>query len=690
MIKITILSVLTSVSVSVPLFAQTTPQPTPAAAFADEVTVNGRSDSGLGSTASASEGVIGHADLEARPLLRSADIMEAVPGIVMTQHSTGGHAPIILLRGYNLDHGTDFATFVEGVPINLPSHAHAQGYSDLNFLITELIDRIDFQKGPYAAHVGDFGTAGSANVALPSTVAHPFASVEVGPHHFYRGVGAGGTSRWLYAGELSHYDGPSVVPDNFNRAKGVLRYTDSDSDNDRGAVENRSFAIFSYGARWTASDGYPARALARGYISRFGTLDPSDGGSTQRHLAVGSWNRASDTTFTQVRAYAQYYDFDLFSNLTFNTRDPLLGDQIEQAERRFSSGVTASQKRVYAWGGGRAIDVTGGVDLRNDLSRDRLFDTHERARTRGVFDNDINETSLSPYLEARVRWTPWLSTMTAVRGELFHVQVDSDHPENSGHRNAGLVSPKVGVVFGPFAMTELYVNGGYGFHSNHANGMVQRIDPSTPLVRTRGGEIGIRSLIVPNLQSSMSLWIIDSDSELVYVPEAGFTEPNRPGRRFGVEWNNFYRPRRWLAFDMDAAWSSARYRIDPNHEGRYIPDAIRGTLSTGVTVSGVGRFSGSVRGRYLGPRWLVSDGSVSSSPSFLLNAILNVQLTEHVSVGVEALNILNRHYDDIAYYFATRLRDPRPGGALEAAAQPDFVTHPGEPRTARVRWQLRF
>ncbi len=663
--------------------AQTTPQETQEQRFTDEVTVSGRGESGLGSTSSASEGVIGRADLETRPLLRSTDIMEAVPGVVMTQHSTGGHAPIILLRGYNLDHGTDFATFVEGVPINLPSHAHAQGYSDLNFLITELIDRIDFQKGPYAASVGDFGTAGSANVAIPAKLPHPFGSVEIGPNNFYRGVGGANAGPWLFAGEVSHYDGPSVVPDNFNRAKGTLRYGAGD------AQEGYSFELFSYGANWTASDGYPARAVERGYITRFGTLDATDGGSTQRHLAVGNWHRATEKAFTQVTGYAQYYDFDLFSNLTFYTRDPVLGDQIEQAERRFSSGVLVSQKRVYAWAG-RSVDITGGLNVRNDLTRDRLFDTHQRARTRGVFDSHINETSISPYVEARIHWTSWLATMTAARGELFHVQVDSDEADSSGHKTAGLVSPKFGVSFGPFAMTELYVNGGYGFHSNHANGMVQRVDPTTPLVRTRGGEVGVRTLIVPNLQSSLALWIIDSDSELVYLPEAGFTEPSRPGRRYGVEWLNFYRPRRWLAFDLDAAWSSARYRIDPNHEGRFIPDAIRGTLSTGVALSNLGRFSGSLRGRYLGPRWLVSDGSASSSPSFVLNAEVNVRLSEHMSVGVDVLNILNRRYDDIAYYFATRIKDPRPGGALEESEQFDYVTHPGEPRTARVRWQVRF
>jgi hypothetical protein len=670
-----------------------------AARFSEEVTVSGRGDSLIGSSASASEGSVGLAELKTRPLLRSTDIMEAVPGVAMTQHSTGGHAPIILLRGYNLDHGTDFATFVEGVPLNLPSHAHAQGYSDTNFLITDLIERIDFQKGPYAASVGDFATAGAANIAMPQSLPHPFATVEIGPNAFYRGAGGGSIERgdgqhWLYAGEVSHYDGPSVVSDDFNKAKGLLRYSDGN------AREGRSLSVFGYRARWNASDGYPRRAVTNGYITRFGTLDPSDGGATQRYLAIGNWHRATDRALTRVTAYAQYYDFDLFSNLTFNTFDPILGDQIEQAEHRFTTGLLVSQQRAYSWSG-RAVTLTGGLQLRHDRNHQELFNTVKRTPSikytgngatlpAQVFDNHINETSVSPYVEAQIQWTRWLKTMTGARGEIFHLGVDSDLPINSGTRNVAVVTPKLGVIFGPWARTELYLNAGSGFHSNHAAGVMQRDNPSAPIVRTRGAEVGMRTTVISNLQSSLALWIIDSDSELIYTPEDGFTVPSRPGRRYGVEWNNFYRVRRWLALDMDAAWSSARYRIDPKHEGRYIEDAIRGVLSAGVAVPELGRFSGSLRGRYLGPRWLVPDGSVSSHSSVIVNADLQIRVGSRVTLGVDLLNLLNRRYDDIEYYFATRIRDPRPGGALESSPQLDYVTHPGEPRTARVRWTVRF
>jgi hypothetical protein len=680
--------------------------------FAEEVTVTGRADSLVGVSASASEGSVGASELQARPLLRSADLIEVVPGVAMTQHSTGGHAPIILLRGYNLDHGTDFATFLEGVPLNLPSHGHAQGYTDLNFLVTEAIDRIDFQKGPYSAAVGDFSTAGAANIELADTVPRPFGAFETGPNAFFHGVGGAsvtrGRRRFLVAGEAGHYDGPSVVPDDFLRAKGLFRYSTGD------ALHSFSLSALGYGSSWNATDGYPERALERGYITRFGTLDPTDGGRTQQHLAIASWRRTGDSVLTRFTVYGQYADFDLFSNLTFWTLDSRLGDQIQQSDKRFSSGLVLSQKRFRSWSG-RAIELTLGSQLRNDRVRNRLFNTYQRSPMvkqtddgrilpARVYDTAINETSLGPYVEAKIQWSPVVRSVLGMRGDVFHMRIGSDRSENSGHRTAGVISPKLGVVFGPWRQTEFYVNGGYGFHSNHANGVVQHVDPATgspfqadgervvptdPIVRTRGAEVGVRTLAMHGLQSSISLWIIDSDSELIYTPEDGFTAPERPGRRFGVEWNNFYRPRPWLAFDFDAAWSSAEYRIDPNGEGRLIPDAIQGVVSSGVAVTGA-RVSASLRGRYIGRRPLVSNGEAYSQPSFVLNGQFGIRVNERMDVGIEAFNLLNREYDDIAYYFPTRLRDPRVGGQLEPEAQPDYVTHPGEPRTIRAGLRVRF
>jgi outer membrane receptor protein involved in Fe transport len=360
--------------------------------------------------------------------------------------------------------------------------------------------------------------------------------------------------------------------------------------------------------------------------------------------------------------------------------------------------------------------MTIGAQARHDIIAIRLLNTYARAPVEKrddfgraipaqVYDNRINQTNVAPYLDVQVRWTPWLRTLAGLRADTIHARVASDRRENSGAATAGFISPKLGIVFGPWRQTEFYANAGRGFHSNHANGAVQQVDPATGslegadgqriaptdlIVPTRGAEIGVRTLFVSNLQSSLSIWIIDSDSELVYAPEDGFTQPERPGRRYGVEWNNFYRLRRWLTLDADAAWSHARYRIDPLGEGLEIPDAIQGVLSAGAAVQDVGRLSGSLRGRYLGRRPLVSDGSVFSRPSFVLNGQLRMRMNARFEIGVDLFNILDRQYEDIAYYFPTRIRDPRADGMLETGVQSDFVTHPGEPRTARIRLRARF
>jgi hypothetical protein len=347
----------------------------------------------------------------------------------------------------------------------------------------------------------------------------------------------------------------------------------------------------------------------------------------------------------------------------------------------------------------RSVEVTSAAQLRNDIVRLQLLNTYGRARAdkhedngrlipATAYDNHLTQTSLSPYIDVHVKWTPWLRTVSGLRADVMHARVISDGSGNSGAATAALFSPKGGVVFGPWRHTELYANAGLGFHSNHANGAVQATDRADLLVRTHGAEIGLRTLLAGDVQSSLSVWLIDSDSELVYAPEIGFTQPERPGRRYGIEWNNFYRLRRWLAFDADMAWSTARYRIDPFDEGTYIPDAINGVVSAGVAISDAGRLSGSLRGRYLGRRPLVSDGSVFSRPSLIVNGQVDLRVTPRLDIGIEAFNILDRRYEDIAYYFSTRLRDP--AGALEHAEQADFVTHPGEPRTVRIRLRARF
>lgn len=661
----------------------------------EQVVVEGRADSVIGLAASASEGTIGRSELASRPVLRSADLLEAVPGVAMTQHSTGGHAPLILLRGYNLDHGTDFAIFLEGVPLNLPSHAHAQGYTDLNFLISELIDRLSFEKGPYTAAVGDFGTAGASTIEMKRTLDTPVAVFEAGSFSQVRAMSAGalriGSGSVLGGIDVSHTDGPSTRPDDFRRVRGMLRYAQGDRANGWTA------SLFGYDASWFGSDGYPSRAFEHGWIPRYGTLDPTDGGRTARYLGSIERRWSGASTLTTFDAFTQYYDLDLYSNLTFNTIDAVQGDQIHQRDRRVTVGATLAHTRSASVLGRRG-EIVLGVQSRYDAGRNGLFNTVARIPTakhddNGVaypataYDVTIDEITVSPYAEVRVPLTTWVRATTGLRADAFGFRATRDSGSTGDPQSQVVVSPKLSLAFGPWRMTEIYANVGRGFHSNHASGIV--LNGATPIVRTLGAEIGVRTTLLPGLQSSIAFWGIDSDSELVYVPEIGFTEPSRPGRRYGVEWLNFWRPRSWLSFDADLAFSQARFTTDPDGVGTRIPDAVSGVYSLGVTVTDVRRWSGALRGRYLGTRALAEDGSVHSSPSVVVNGQIGRAIGRHWEVVLEGFNLLNRQYDDIAYFFATRLRDPRTG-VLEATATSDFVTHPAEPRSARMRINLRF
>ncbi len=663
--------------------------------FAEEVTVTALG--GVGSAPpSASRGDVDASQIATRALLRPGDILGVVPGVVMTQHSSGGHAPIILLRGYNLDHGTDFATFVDDVPLNLPSHAHAQGYTDLNFLINEAIERIEFQKGPYAPQVGDFGTAGAANVIVKRDFARPQLSYEFGPFAGHRGLALGSLGsadrRVTYGLDVSHADGPNVVPDDFRRIKAMLRQTVGTP------ARTRTLSAYAYHAGWNATDGYPLRALTRGDISRFGTLDASDGGGASDYLVSARWRRTTAQTARDITLWGRLSDFDLFSNLTFWTRHPQQGDQIHQQERRLSGGLLLHRSAPHQFSAGPSLVVSSGLQLRHDLVAIDLFNTVNRLPTAKIdntgtavaahpTDAAINTTTTGGYVDVRAQWRPWLKTTGGLRLDVLRMQVDGNGHTASGAKAAAVVSPKGNATFGPWRGVELFANGGLSFHSNHAGGVVQPVDPADPVVRTGGAELGLAGAR-RWLQWTTALWMIRSASELVYVPEEGTTSPERPAHRAGIEASVVIKPSSWLTVDVDVATSSARYRTDPLGEGRRIPDALRGVASGGVTVQR-GRWVSSVRLRYLGERSLQPDGSVWSRPAAVVNVQLTVPVHQRVDIGIDLLNALDRRYEDITYFFATRLRQGLTG-PLEPAAVHDYVTRPGEPRAARVRAIVRF
>ena len=649
----------------------------------------------IGAADSATEGTVTGKQLENRPLQRTGALLEAVPGVIVTQHSGDGKANQYFARGFNLDHGTDFRTTVLGMPVNMPSHAHGQGYSDLNFIIPELVGTIQYKKGPYYAEEGDFSSAGAASFDYLRTLPRGLLSLEAGEHRYRRALVANssamGPGTLLYAVEGAGHNGPWDLPEQYKRFNGVLSYSLKN-----GADETRVTAM-AMRSSWNATDQVPKRALDAGLVGRYGAIDPTDGGDTARYSLSADWLGRYANGSARINAYLIRSRLDLYSNFTYALDDPINGDQFNQSERRTVGGINAQRSWQHAVAG-LDMETTLGMQLRADrLSPVALYATAAQQRLSTTRRDELTERSAGIFASNITRWLPWFRTVAGVRADHYGFDVTSNLPANSGKVDATIVSPKLAAIFSPAANSELYLNWGRGFHSNDARGVTGRVDPrtgtdrnadgepvvrATPLVRTTGYEAGVRySGLLPGLQTTLSVWRLALDSELVFVGDAGTTEASRPSRRSGIELANYYVPAPGWIVDLDLAWSRAHFS-DEDPAGSAIPGAVRRTAAFGVTGE-QGRWSGGVRLRYFGGRPLVEDNSVRSPSSTLLNARLAYALTPDVKVSLQILNLLDRRVSDIDYYYTSRL-------ATEPVAVSDIHTHPAEPRTLRLGLAMKF
>ena len=666
----------------------------PAVAHTQEATtlppveVVGKYDDATGLWDAASQGAITREGIARRPLLRPGEVLEGVPGMIVTQHSGDGKANQYFLRGYNLDHGTDFATWVAGMPVNMPTHAHGQGYTDLGFLIPELISGVRFGKGPYFAEDGDFSSVGTARIGYANRLPSSIATVTAGSFDYARALLAGspvlGPGNLLYALEYQTADGPWDVPSNFGKYNGVLRYVQSGADWDFNVTG------MAYRADWTATDQIARRAVDQGLIGRFGSLDPSAGGSSRRYSLSTEWRRSRDGVTDTAAAYAIRSRLNLFSNFTYFLDDPVNGDQFEQAEERTVFGAHGSRAWATSWDGRSMVNTLGLQARRDRIDPVALYATAGRERLSTTREDRVTQSSVAPYVSNAIEWTPWLRSLAGLRADFYRFDVDADIPENAGDRSDSIVSPKLSLVFGPWAQTEYFANFGRGFHSNDARGTTITVDPKTgdparqvdPLVRTTGYEIGARTQAVRGLLASVALWRLDQDSELLFVGDAGTTEASRPSRRTGVELLLQYVPLRWLAFDATAAFTRARFD-DDDPAGDYIPGAPDRIASAGVTVDGLNGWFGALRWRYFGPRPLIEDGSVRSSSTSLVNGRVGYVVNRQIRVFLDVFNLFDREADDIAYFYTSQLRN-------EAAPVDDIHFHPVERRAFRVSVTASF
>jgi len=649
------------------------------------VLVEGSRASQLGLLDSANAGSVSQKELEMRTIYRPGELLEAAPGLIASQHSGEGKANQFYLRGFNLDHGTDLATYVDEMPVNQRSHAHGQGWTDLNFLIPELTARLDYRKGPYSAREGDFASAGSASVTYANRLVRDVATLSVGQNGYARTAlaaskdAAGGAL--TYALELLHNDGPFTHPDDYQKVNGVLRYS-------RGYANNGwSVTAMAYRGRWNSTDQIPERAVDDGRIGRFDLVDDTDGGEARRYSLSGVWRQTSADSMSKVSAYLIRNQLDLWSNFTYYMEDPLHGDQFAQPDRRVTGGFNA----LHTWHAHRSDTVTSdlsvGLQAQNDNIFNGLLHTQARRTLETTRQDHIVETSKAAWIESATRWGEAFRAIVGLRADHYRFRVKSDLAANSGSAGDTLVSPSLNLVFGPWKSSELYLNYGQGFHSNDARGTVATVDPKTlaslgqspGLVRSRGMEIGLRTEAIPKMQTALSLYRLDFDSELSYVGDEGTTEAGSPSRRYGIEFSNYYKPVKWLSIDFDAAFARARSRgVEPGEDR--IPGAVEGVGQLALTASQLGKngaWEGALRLRYFGPRPLLEDNSVRSHASTTLNGRIGYRIARDLRLELEGFNLANKKVSAIDYYYASQLRG-------ESEPREDIHFHPLESRSFRL------
>jgi hypothetical protein len=673
---------------------------------------------GVSNMTAASAGDISQAQIQNEPLLRPAAILENVPGLIVTQHSGEGKANQYFLRAFNLDHGTDLALEVDDMPVNMPTHAHGQGYSDFNFVIPELAADLHYKKGPYYADEGDFATAGTARVGLVNEVPTSLA-VGSGENGYRRGFLMGSTGLFdgtlLGAGEIYHNDGPFDVPDDYNRLNGVLRYFRGDP------LDYFTLTAMAYSGQWNSTDQVPLRAISEALIDRFGTLNPTDGGVSTRSSLSFSRVRRTDEDQVQVSAYLIRYKLDLWSTFTYYLRDPVNGDQMLQHDDRVVYGFKASESWFTSLFGAPTTNVIGAQARVDDIKDVGIFPTFERQIIGTTQNAGVLEANGAVYAESSTQWLDHVQTTLGLREDQFDFDVKDKmlNPDGScninsdplgcvtGTKRASIFSPKLGLILGPWGKTTYFVNIGDGYHSNDARGVTRsgqnpEQSPVTPLTRATSGEVGVATKVIPDLDTRLDIFELKLKSELVFDGDAGVTSPSGATTRNGIEWGNTYHINEWLSAELNTAFTRARFdrnsapddlgcaEAAPSNPcavpiaivGRYVPNSPTNVTDAGLTAQRDSGWFGALRARHFGESPLVEDNSAKSPAYTTVDAQIGFRGAKWLA-AIDVFNIANVKWNDIEYYYVSRLKN-------EASPVADYVVHPGVPRTVRAHYQYLF
>lgn len=616
-------------------------------------------------------------DLKLRPISDPSDIVKVTPGLYTGQHAGGGKANQYFLRGFDADHGTDIAFWLDGMPINMVSHAHGQGYTDLHFIIPELIERVQVNKGPYFTEYGDFATAGAVRMETRSLVDESQSAVEGGSFGHYRAMQilANNTSRFkpVMAAEIAGQNGPFDNPEKLQRYNLFFRSSLWDEPQSR-----LTLSLMSYGSGWHGSGQIPLREVLAGRLDRFGSIDPSEGGNSQRHsLSLQYRSEPRPNEEWTASAYAIQYRLALFSNFTFNLNDPVNGDQIEQDDQRWITGFNSAY-RFNREALGRTWSTTFGIQSRNDQIHNELNHDKDRQRLDQRVNSDIREGSLAAYIQEDVHVLPSLRLVAGLRADYMGFDVEdklnvspSTATNQSGTQQASLLSPKANLIWSPRKGWDLFLNYGEGFHSNDARGIVQRVDSVTPLTKARGYELGTRAELWRRWNVAVSLWRLDLDSEIVWSGDEGTTETSGATRRYGIDAELRGQLLPWLWTDFDITRSKARF-VSNAGNGDAVALAPTTTMSAGLSAQHSSGFFGSFRADHIAERPAIEDESLKAE-GFTLFHLSTGYRYQHWEFTLSVQNLFN-----------TTWREAQFANESQLASEPGPVTDihfvPGTPR----------
>ena len=617
--------------------------------------------------------VISKIDLETTPVNSSQEILRKVPGLFIGQHAGGGKAEQIFLRGFDIDHGTDITISVDGMPVNMVSHAHGQGYADLHFIIPETVEKIDFGKGTYYANKGDFATAGYVAFQTKDKIEKSSIGLEVGQFNTMRTVGLFNllanqkTQNAYIATEFYITDGPFDSPQNFNRINLLGKYSAILSDNSKFSILASRFS-----SKWDASGQIPQRLVDNGTISRFGAVDDTEGGNTSRTNFNASLSKSIDeNTFLKANAFYSNYQFELYSNFTFFLEDPINGDQIKQKENRDIYGMNTELNKktkindtdvLLQIGAGFRADATKDTELSHTLNRRTVLEN--------IKLGDIDESNLFSYLNSEFTFGK-LMINPAIRLDYFKFNYQDKLTTHYKTQSESKVkfSPKLNFIYSQNNNLQFFVKSGMGFHSNDTRVVVQNSGKQI-LPTAIGTDIGTIWKPFPKLIVNSALWYLFLEQEFVYVGDAGIIEPSGKSKRMGADLGLRYQLNDWLYFDADANYTYARSIDEPKGQN-YIPLAPDFTTTGGLSFQKVNGFSGGMRYRYLKNRPANEDNSIVAKGYFVSDLNLNYQYKK-INFGVSVENIFNTEWNETQFATESRLQNE-----LESVEEIHFT--PGTP-----------